>query len=179
MSFWHPTLSPQARAFLEHERAIPPQPAGARARMLARARGALAARVGSNPFPERAASRTRWAVAVVLMCITSAAMGAVAYELRARLVPLPLGRAAPSSTPATSAPALPPAPPVDKAAPAAEGPPIAVRASSIPRLSKADAARAELRLLRLARGAVAREDFATALPPLAEHAQRFKNGRLA
>ena len=44
--------------------------------------------------------------------------------------------------------------------------------------SPADATRAELRLLREARAAVAREDFAAALPPIAEHARRFKNGRL-
>jgi len=45
-------------------------------------------------------------------------------------------------------------------------------------LSQADAVRAELRLLRQARVAVAREDFAAALPPIAEHARRFKDGRL-
>jgi len=46
-------------------------------------------------------------------------------------------------------------------------------------LSKADAARAELRLLRQARAAVAREDYASALRPIAAHAHRFKDGRLA
>jgi hypothetical protein len=39
--------------------------------------------------------------------------------------------------------------------------------------------RAELLLLRPARAAVARENFAAALPPIAEHARRFKDGRLA
>jgi len=48
-----------------------------------------------------------------------------------------------------------------------------------PRLSPTDASRAELLLLRPARAAVAREDFAAALPPIAEHARRFKDGRLA
>jgi hypothetical protein len=48
-----------------------------------------------------------------------------------------------------------------------------------PRLSRADANRAELRLLRQARGAVARGDFAAALLPIAEHAHRFRDGRLA
>ena len=47
-----------------------------------------------------------------------------------------------------------------------------------PALSRADAARAELRLLRQARAAVAREDYAAALPPIAEHARQFKDGRL-
>ncbi len=40
-------------------------------------------------------------------------------------------------------------------------------------------ARQELRLLERARAAVAREDFAAALPPLTEHARRFRDGRLA
>jgi len=34
-------------------------------------------------------------------------------------------------------------------------------------------------LQRRARDAVARKDFAAALPPIVEHARRFKNGRLA
>jgi hypothetical protein len=45
--------------------------------------------------------------------------------------------------------------------------------------SRAEAVRAELRLLRQARVAVARGDFAAALSPIAEHSRRFKNGRLA
>jgi len=48
-----------------------------------------------------------------------------------------------------------------------------------PVLSKADAARAELRLLRQARAAVARAAYAAALQPIAEHTRRFKDGRLA
>jgi hypothetical protein len=47
------------------------------------------------------------------------------------------------------------------------------------RLSRADEARAELHLLRRARAAVARGEFAAALPPIAEHARRFRDGRLA
>jgi hypothetical protein len=46
-------------------------------------------------------------------------------------------------------------------------------------MSRADAARAELRLLRQARAAVARDDYAGAMPPIGEHARRFKDGRLA
>jgi hypothetical protein len=48
-----------------------------------------------------------------------------------------------------------------------------------PGLSPAEAARAELRLLRDARAAVARRDFAAALVPIGEHTRLFKNGRLA
>jgi hypothetical protein len=46
-------------------------------------------------------------------------------------------------------------------------------------LSRAETARQELRLLRQARAAVAREEYAAALPPIAEHARRFKDGRLS
>jgi hypothetical protein len=42
-----------------------------------------------------------------------------------------------------------------------------------------DSLRLELRLLRQARAAVARDDFAGALVPIAEHARRFKEGRHA
>ena len=55
--------------------------------------------------------------------------------------------------------------------------PIAAQAPAAP--SRGEAAREELRLLRQARAAVARTDFAAALPPLTEHARRFKDGRLA
>ena len=57
-------------------------------------------------------------------------------------------------------------------------PPAPAHTPGPPALSRADAARAELRLLRQARAAVAREDYAAALPPIAEHARRFKDGRL-
>ena len=48
-----------------------------------------------------------------------------------------------------------------------------------PTRTAAGAVRAELRLLQQARAAVAREDFLLALQLLAEHARRFKAGRLA
>jgi hypothetical protein len=56
---------------------------------------------------------------------------------------------------------------------------IATARLSTPRLSRDDAAREELHLLRRARAAVARGDFAAALAPIAEHTRRFKDGRLA
>jgi hypothetical protein len=46
-------------------------------------------------------------------------------------------------------------------------------------LSQADAVRAELRLLRQAHAAVARQDFAAALTPIAQHTRQFRDGRLA
>jgi predicted ATPase len=48
-----------------------------------------------------------------------------------------------------------------------------------PHPSPADAVRDELRLLRRARAAVAREEFGAALQPIAEHTHRFRDGRLA
>jgi hypothetical protein len=48
-----------------------------------------------------------------------------------------------------------------------------------PRLTAADTARAELRLLRRARAAVERGDYGAALSSITEHTNHFKSGRLA
>jgi hypothetical protein len=90
--------------------------------------------------------------------------------------------------PATPAAAIAPAPVAEAAAPNVEpaevAPPTPAPATETERpttapLSRADAARLELRLLRPARAAVAHEQFATALVWINEHARRFKDGRLA
>jgi hypothetical protein len=47
------------------------------------------------------------------------------------------------------------------------------------RHARPSVSREELRLLRQARTAVAREDFAAALSPIGAHAREFPNGRLA
>jgi hypothetical protein len=127
---------------------------------------------------------------VAVGCALSAAVGAAAYGVHAHLTR--------EDGPALEAPAPAPAPVVAKrhdrpasvpsivpnvvpnVVPSFETPSARLRAVSPPppRLSQADAMRAELYLLRQARAAVAREDFATALPPIAEHARRFKDGRL-
>ena len=122
----------------------------------------------------------RWAVATGLAWLLGAAAAAGAYQVRAHLALPSIRRAAaaPVEIAARTQPMLPPAP-------AAELPPAPVPAPAPahvpgPRApSHADAARAELRLLRQARAAVAREDHAAALPLIAEHLRRFKNGRLA
>jgi hypothetical protein len=67
--------------------------------------------------------------------------------------------------------------PTPRPAPIVEAPPAPEPAPAKP--SPADLARAELHLLRQARAAVAREDYASALAPIADHARRFKDGRLA
>jgi len=168
MSRSQPPLPPDVRALLDHEREIQPLPATVRARALARAHAAVVA--GGNRVATPApAPRTRWAAAAAVFCLLSVAVGASAYQIRAHL-------ATPPSHPPAAAPVQAP-PPSVRSAPIAEVAPEAP-APVPPALSRADAARAELRLLRQARAAVAREDYAAALPPIAEHARRFKDGRL-
>jgi len=104
-----------------------------------------------------------------VLCILGGAVGAAAYQVRAHFAPAPVVQPAPAKVVARP---VAPAP-----APIVEEPPAPV--ASAPALSRADAARAELRLLRQARAAVARENYAAALPPIAEHARRFKDGRLS
>ncbi len=171
MSRERPPVSPEVRALLDHEREIPPLPASVRARALARAHAAVVAggsRGAATPAP---APRTRWAAAAAVVCLLSVAVGASAYQIRAHL-------ATPPSHPPAASP-VPAPPPSVRSAPIAEvEPPAPAQMPGPPALSRADAARAELRLLRQARAAVAREDYAAALPPIAEHARRFKDGRL-
>lgn len=171
-------LSPDVRALLDRERAILPQPAAVRARALARGRAALASKRAAAPVWSGVPTRARWAAAVALLCVLSTAVGAAAYEIRVRLTRSPSVRslgptiaAAPAPAPAVLSPRGIKNPIDDSLAPSGRAP--------ATRLSKADAAREELPLLRQARAAVAREDFADALPPLAEHARRFKDGSLA
>ncbi len=171
-----PPLSPEVRALLDRERIIPAVSAAQRARALARARASLATPPAASNAPAGAAPRRHWVAAAAAALVLSAAVGAAAYEIHARMAPAPARRpaaAAPVREVVASAPA-PSAP-----APVARLVPPQLPAAEAPNLSPAEAARAELRLLRQARVAVARGDFAAALPPIAEHARRFKNGRLA
>ena len=179
-------LPPEVSALLDRERDIPPLPAAVRARALARARAALAAGGVTRRAPPARPSRLRWAAAVVLGCVASGAMAAAGYEIHARWVASRSDPGAATPPPVSAPPrpvsvATPPAPPApEEPAPSlADTQPAPAPALATPRLSRADAARAELRLLRQARAAVARQDFAAALRPIAEHTHRFKDGRLA
>ena len=167
-------LPPEVRALLDHEREVPPLSAATRARAIARARAALVAGVDrrATPVPVR---HTGWAAAAALICILGGAVGAAAYQFRAYLAPAPEIHPIPAPVKAVAAPGARAAAPIVEEAPEIAPP----AAPDKPVLSKADAARAELRLLRQARAAVAREDYASALRPIAEHAHRFKDGRLA
>jgi len=183
---WRRTMSPEIRALLDRERAIPPTPATLRARAIARARAALAAGVVSVPVPVRPAARTRWAAGVVLAFVASAAVGATAYEIRARMQGAPSARSEDRPPVEVVAPGhVAPTPAASKTDIAAERAEVSAGpvgdvlvAGPKPPLAPADGVRAELRLLRAARAAVAREDYAAAMLPLAEHAHRFENGRL-
>jgi hypothetical protein len=166
-----PLLSPEARALLDYEREVPPLPAAVRARALARARAALVAGVDRRPAAPIPVRHPRWAAAAAVICILGGAVGAAAYQVRAHLAPAPEVRPVPAAVKTIATP-----PPPVAEAPAEEAPPAPVLAKP---LSRADAARAELRLLRQARAAVAREDYAAALPPIGEHARKFKDGRLS
>ena len=165
-------LPPDVRALLAHEREVPPLPTATRARAIARARAALVAGVDRSATPAPVRS-PRWAAAAALFCILGGAAGAAAYQFRAYIAPGPEIHpiAAPVKAVATVRPVAP--------AGIFEEAPTPSVAPERPVLLKADAARAELRLLRQARAAVAREDYAFALRPIAEHAHRFKDGRLS
>ena len=109
--------------------------------------------------------------------LLGAATAAGAYQVRAHLAPPSVPRAA-----AVQVHIAPPPQPLFLSAPIAATCCPCRRTHQVSRRRRrtpAGAARAELRLLRQARAAVAREDHAAALPFLAEHVRRFKNGRLA
>jgi len=166
------SLPPEVRALLDREREIPPLPATVRARAIARARAALVAGVSRRAVPIPA-PHTRWAAVAAVLLLVSGGVGAAAYQFRGQLARPPEIRPLPAPVKVAAPPVVhSPAPAVVEETPE---PAPATR----PVLSKADAARAELRLLRHARAAVAREDYAGALAPIAEHAHRFKTGRLA
>ncbi len=185
------TLSPETHALFDVERAIPPQPAAVRARAIARARAALETNAWLTAVPAvfvgRVSRRPRWAAAAVLVCVASAALAATGYGIRAYLKPAP--RTGPGAPPVEIiAPARPRSRPAvsilhegfDEDLDEGRDESVLVPSTTPrPHGSPTDAMRDELRLLRRARAAVAREDFGAALPPIAEHTRRYRNGRLA
>jgi hypothetical protein len=172
--------SSEIRALLDQERAIPAQPAVVRARAVARARAALAAGLVVAPVePPPLPARSPWAASVALACAVSAAVNVAAYQIHAHFARM----SASVAGPAVPVPALVVA---DTKAPAAraivaptDAALLASTVTSPPRGKRVSSDRSELRLLSRARAAVARTDFAAALPLIAEHARRFRDGRLA
>jgi len=182
------SLSPEVRALLERERDIPSVPGPVRKRALERARAALVAGRVTVPSSFPGARRARWGIPIAVACIASVALAAAAFEI---------GRHRPVASDAVSPPVahvaatspVPgiPAAPIDVPPSSATGAPAPIAvpqltptpSSGASHASQAEPAPDELRLLREARAAVARQDFEAALVPIAEHARRFRNGRLA
>lgn len=176
------TLSPETWSLLRHERALVRQPAAVKARAVARARAALADRAVVAAGAARTPSRLRLPVVAALLCAGSAAVGAVAYDVRMllarRAVDTAMVSPLPAEAPSLSSATLAALPPQVSTLPRCDSSTPPRRTTAGARSPKADAPGAELRVLRQAREAVAHQDFAAALQPLAEHARFFKEGRL-
>jgi hypothetical protein len=153
-----------------------PLAAPVRARVLARARAAMIAGRTTDGAGRAGRTRARWGVPFAAASAASIAIGTTGYEIGVHQRPGAAGTVTPSighvmTTVGIEAPTTAAAPvatttagaPVNPASRAALGPP----------------APDELRLLQLARVAVARRDFAAALAPIAQHARWFAQGRLA
>jgi hypothetical protein len=191
MSRPEPPLSPLVRTLLEQERNVKPLTAPIRDRALARARAALiAGRVGAAVGITNLRPRARWGVAVAAASVASIAVGTTAYEIGVHQRPVadavstPVVRiivtsAAPSVAPPVVVVDTPSSAVVVDAPPTTATNPVAPPVSPASRTALGTTAPDELRLLQQARAAVARQDFAAALAPIAEHARRFTHGRLA
>jgi hypothetical protein len=164
-------VSAELRSLLDRERQIAVLPAATRSRAISRARAALAAGVAARPSPSRAPLAVRWVLAAGLACVATVGAGAAAYTIgvRARpsVPPVQAVASADSDVPRPRAGDAP-SPDVEPAA----------LLEATPSRSRAGAVRVELRLLQQARAAVARQEFPLAIQLLAEHARRFKTGRL-
>jgi hypothetical protein len=164
------------RELLEEERSIPSVPEETKERILARAREALAEESASRPLERRPLPLLRWAVSVAVIGLASAAGGVAAFELcvRTQVAARPAAVATASAAPVdqpgrtTTVGAQ-----TDPALEAPEPAPSAVARQAGRRADE------EVWLLDRARTALEREDFAGAMGPIAEHARRFKHGRLA
>jgi hypothetical protein len=115
---------------------------------------------------------------VALACAVSVAVNVAAYEIHAHLgrtgasvappaAPAPAAVVAVTTIPSSAIPA-----PIEEAPP-----PSTVTPPT--RMRRASTDRSELRLLSRARTAVARAEFAAALPLIVEHARRFRDSQLA
>lgn len=166
-----PPLSPEVQVILDRERPIPPLAPAVRARAVMAARAALAVHAVPAPAGRLPAPWLRWAAAAALTIAATGATAAVAYRRHVERLH-PISAPAPSSRPVVGRAPI-------AAAPAAVSAQDALAPVEESRRSKAPVSQEELRLLTQARTAVAREDFNAALRPIAEHARRFRDGRLA
>lgn len=160
-------LPDDIRALLNSERAIQPLTAAVRARAVGRARVAMVVGAIEGAPAQGDVTPVGRALAACLSFAAALAIAAGTYQLRAHfgeralaasprpVAPRPASPSAPAGAPGRSEP--------DHLGPRPSFPP----------------ARQEARLLRQARSAMARQDFASALLVLAEHARRFHDGSLA
>jgi hypothetical protein len=174
-----PPLSPEVSALLDRERQAPSPSPFLRARALARARAAV---VAAGPVRRTVTvpggrSRMHWAVAATMTSLASVAVGASAYHLSSRWnhavsPPGPASKAGPAAFLSQEAG------PSGKPRGAIEELPAPSSAPAIHRPLQGRGNENVLRILRLARAAVAREDFAVALRSIADHTRRFPDGEL-
>ncbi len=169
-------------ALLQHGKAIPPCSSAARARVLARARGTVAAPplYRLEPLRERRVPmRVVYAVALVAL-VAGIAGAAVALNgglsRRPERVPT-VDVSARAPVLAAPAPSAPPVAPVAPPPTVSESPPAASNAARALRARRTD--EAELELLRAAHSAYKERHFANALVLVGEHARRYPNGLLA
>jgi hypothetical protein len=172
----------EVQAVVEQGRQIRRTPDVVRARLLARARGAVAASrsVTSVAAPETAPAwrgrRLAFAVAALLLFTTAGATAALYVHGRRSVEIVPTARPTPG-TPSVvaAAPELPAA--------ETEPAPQLVSRPKLQRphrtLSPQESYAAELYLLQRAQSDYASQDFSDALVLVAEHARRFPKGRLA
>jgi hypothetical protein len=162
---------------LAAERDFPTTPADVRARVMARARDALAHPVArSHHHAPRVTGRLRFAAAAGLLLAGAGAFAG--WQARGRVPPPPEPAPPPFIAP-VAAPARPAqVSPEPATTPALAPPPLAAPTHVRARRDAVPDTEAELRLLRQAQEAVASGRFEAALVPLAEHARRFPGGRL-
>jgi hypothetical protein len=165
-------LEQEVEAIMEQGRQVRPAPDVVRARLLVRARAAVAAS-RATPIPAPSA-QTAWrgrrmAVAAgALLLFGTAGAAAALYARFTRAPEMAPTRAPEAPAVRASAPSLPPA-----EAPA----PTTRRPHRL--LEPQESYAAELQLLQRAQSEYASHDFGNALLLLAEHGRRFPKGRLA
>jgi hypothetical protein len=170
-------MEQEIESIMEEGRQVPPAPDVVRARLLARARAAVAASRASSTEMLEGSTAAAWrgrriavaAGALLLLGTTGAAAALYSRVTRAPEIAIRVPEAPAVRTPA---PVLP-----------AEQPPELVPSTKSQRSHRAigpqESYAAELQLLQRAQSEYASHDFANALVLVAEHGRRFPNGRLA
>ena len=174
MKLADPLLEEEVEEIMEQGRQVRGAPDVVRARLLGRARAAVAAS-RATPLPVVSAPapwhERRVAFAAGALLLFGTAGAAAALYSRATRAPeiAPIPRAPEPPAVRASAPALGPA---EAPAPSARSHPHRV-------LAPQESYAAELQLLQRAQSEYASHDFTNALVLVAEHGRRFPNGRLA